>query len=528
MAARLTRAPARQSRGFATIAALAAVVVVVLAQGPRAAAAVRDDVRVFMGTPATIDPAAQSDIESAALAAQLFESLTAFDPSLTLRAALAQSWEVLRDGRRVVFHLRDGLTFSDGSPLTGDDVVRSWLRLLDPDAPSPLVSLALGIEGAADYVAGRTDARGVGLHADGLDVTVDLVHPAAGFPAIVAGPSFAVVPARLTRDQELAVAGFVGSGAYVPSAITDAEVTLTRNERYWAGPAPIKTVHLVQELGGRGEVDAFRDGDLDYVGTGDFEASWIRYDAVLGPQLRSVPSLAVSYLGFDTSRPPFDDVRVRRAFGAAVNWRRIAALGSDIAAPATGMVPPGIPGRNSTDYLPAFDPVSARHALADAGYPGGSGFPSVTLVDPVASVARAVQTEVKRELGIDIAVETMEFDQFFSRLTTDAPAMWVLSWVADYPGPNDFLRVLLGTGQSNNYGRWSSPEFDRAVDEAEEATDPVAASAAFDRAEQIVKRDVPAVPLSYGRGWALSRDKLLGAGQNGMGILRLASLSWAP
>jgi ABC-type transport system substrate-binding protein len=507
---------------------MAVLVAVVLAGYPPAAGAARTDVRVLLAAPLTVDPAAQGDIESAAVAAQLYESLTAFDPSLTLRPALAKSWDVERDGRRIVFHLRDGLTFSDGSPLTAADVVRSWLRLLDPAAASPLVSLALGIEGAADYLAGRTDADGVGLRSDGLDITVDLIRPAGDFPAIVAGPSFAVVPASVSRDQRLTVSGFVGSGAYVPTAITDSEVTLTRNQRYWAGPAPIKTVHLVQDLGGRGGIDAFGDGDLDYVAIGDFEASWVRYDEVLGPQLRSVPSLAVSYLGFDTSRPPFDDARVRRAFGEAVDWRRIIALGSDSAVRATGMVPPGIPGRSDTDYLPAFDPASARKALADAGFPGGNGFPPVTLVDPAASVVRAVQSEVKRELGIDVAVETMEFDQFFSRLATDPPPMWVLSWVADYPGPNDFLRVLLGTGQSNNYGRWSSPDFDRAVDEAEETTDVAAASAAFDRAQQVVKRDVPAIPLAYSPGWALSRDKLLGTGQNGMGILRLASLAWEP
>jgi oligopeptide transport system substrate-binding protein len=528
VAARLTRTATRRSRGFATVAALAVLAAVALAGHPAAAGAARDDVRVLLAAPLSVDPAAQGDIESASVAAQLYESLTAFDPSLTLRPALAKSWDVERDGRRIVFHLRDGLGFSDGSPLTGADVVRSWLRLLDPNAPSPLVSLALGIEGASDYLAGRADADGVGLHADGLDVTVDLVRPAGDFPAIVAGPSFAVVPRSMSRDERLAVAGFAGSGAYVLSAINDNEVTLTRNDRYWAGPAPVKTVHLVQDLGGRGGIDAFGDGDLDYVGIGDFEASWVRYDEVLGPQLRTVPSLAVSYLGFDTSRPPFDNALVRRAFGEAVNWRRVVALGSGADMAATGMVPPGIPGRSDTDYLPAFDPVSARKALADAGYPGGAGFPSVTLVDPAAGVARAVQSEVKRELGIDVAVETMEFEQFFSRLSADPPPMWVLTWVADYPGQNDFLRVLLGTGQSNNYGRWSSADFDRAVDEAEETTDPTAASAAFDRAQQLVKRDVPAIPLSYSPGWALSRDKLLGAGQNGMGILRLASLAWQP
>jgi oligopeptide transport system substrate-binding protein len=150
----------------------------------------------------------------------------------------------------------------------------------------------------------------------------------------------------------------------------------------------------------------------------------------------------------------------------------------------------------------------------------------VTFVDPGLAVSRAVRSEVKRELGIDIAVESMDFDPYFARLAADPPAIWTLSWVADYPGPNDFLRVLLGSGQTNNYGRWVSADFDKAIAEADAATDPTVAAAAYDRAQQVVQRDAPAIPLSYGPGWALSRTGLLGAAQNGMGILRLASLAW--
>jgi ABC-type oligopeptide transport system substrate-binding subunit len=122
----------------------------------------------------------------------------------------------------------------------------------------------------------------------------------------------------------------------------------------------------------------------------------------------------------------------------------------------------------------------------------------------------------------------MEFDSYFDRLDDDPPAMWFLSWVADYPGRNDFLGVLLGSGATNNYGHWSSAEFDAAIADAGAATDEAAASSAFDRAEDIVQRDVPVIPMSYGAVWALSRDGLLGAAENGLGGLRLAGLAWSP
>jgi oligopeptide transport system substrate-binding protein len=528
VAGRLTPArPHRHSRTLALVAAVAVAATTIVNAGPRpATAAGPDEVTILLGAPTTIDPAAQGDVGSAAVSAQLFESLTAFDPGLRIRPALAASWDSSDDGRRIVFHLRPDLTFSDGTPLTGRDVVRSWLRLIDPAAPSPLASLVLDIKGAAAYLRGHATAAEVGLTATDRDVTVELVRPASDFPSIVAGPSFAVVPPELAHAGPINATGFVGSGAYVPSAVTGRELTLTGNDRYWAGPAPIRTVHLVGDIGGRSAVDAFVAGDIDYTGVSDFDASWIRFDEKLGPQLRTVPSLSLQYLGFDASRPPFDDVRVRQAFGQAVNWRRIVTLGSRTAVPATGMVPPGIPGRSEADYLPTFDPAAARAALAAAGFPGGRGFPAVTFVDPHFSVAGAVQSEVKRELGIDLRVESMDFDPYFVRLAADPPAIWTLSWVADYPGPNDFLRVLLGTGQTNNYGRWTSPDFDKAIADADDATDAGSAAAAYDRAQRVVQRDVPAVPLSYGPGWALSRTGLLGAGQNGMGILRLASLAW--
>jgi oligopeptide transport system substrate-binding protein len=112
-------------------------------------------------------------------------------------------------------------------------------------------------------------------------------------------------------------------------------------------------------------------------------------------------------------------------------------------------------------------------------------------------------------------------------LATEAPQIWSLGWVADYPGPERLPRRPPRDGATNNYGGGRSPDFDKAIVEATSATDPAAASAAFDRAEAIVRDEVPVVPLAYGTGWALSRTGLLGAGQNGLGIVRMAGLAWA-
>jgi oligopeptide transport system substrate-binding protein len=489
-----------------------------------------DAVTIYTGEPAEIDPALQGDIASARVGAQLFESLTAIDPSLTVRPALAGSWDVLDGGRRIVFHLRPGLSFSDGSPLGAADVVRSWLRIIDPGRPSPLASLMTDVVGAADHLHGlSTDPGSVGLTAAGNDVEVQLTRPAADFPAIVSGPTFAVVPPSLVSGPYTLDPGttFVGSGAYILTATSGTELTLTANDHYWAGPPAIRTVHLLTSLGGQSPVQMFEDASLDYTPVGDFDAAWIRYDRTLGPALRSVPSASVTYYGFDTSRPPFDDVRVRQSFARAVDWKRIVTLGSGGSAiPATSMVPPGIPGRSDRDFSPQTDPNVARAALAAAGYPGGAGFPEVTLVTSGGGYDEAVLADLQRVLGVTVRYEAMEGDAYFSRLATDPPAFWALGWVADYPGPNDFLGLLLGTGNSNNYGHWSSPEFDAAIAAAGAASDPTAVRAAYDTAEGVVQRDAPVVPVSYEAGYALARSGLLGATESGLGILRLAGLAW--
>jgi oligopeptide transport system substrate-binding protein len=483
-----------------------------------------------VGEPSTLDPAAQGDLSSAVVISQLFEGLTAFDPGLNVRPALASSWDVSADGTQIVFHLRPGLAFSDGTPIHGADVVRSWMRLLDPKAPSPLLSLISDVQGAIDYAAGRiADPSSVGITATGDDVVVHLNQPSPDFASVVASSSFVVVPSGVGSDAAALKPGtFVGSGAYVLSAATSDTLTLKANPHYWAGPPAIPTISLLTTLHGKSPVSEFENGDLDYAPISDADASWIQYDATLGPNLRVVPSLGVTYYGFDVTKAPFDDVRVRQAFAQGVDWKSLVTLaGPASQVPATSMVPTGIPGHPTKDYSPVFDPAAARKSLADAGYPNGAGFPAVTLVTSGDAIDPGIVAQLKTNLGITVGIENMDGNDYFERIAVDPPAFWTMSWAADYPGANDFLGVLLGSGQSNNYGHWASSEFDEALADAGVATTPDAVAAAYDHAQTVVQREVPVIPVSYGTGWALSRTGLLGAGQNGLGVPRLAGLAWS-
>ena len=166
------------------------------APGP-VAALDRNEARILAGPPSTFGPAAAGDVTTAAVTAQLYETLTTYDAALTLQPALAESWDVATDGQSVVFHLRPDLEFSDGSPLTADDVVGSWLRIIDPNAPAPLAALMLDVKGARDHITGReTDPAKVGLKASGNDVEVQLEGPGSDFPAIVSSPLYVVACVR--------------------------------------------------------------------------------------------------------------------------------------------------------------------------------------------------------------------------------------------------------------------------------------------------------------------------------------------
>ncbi len=511
--------------------AVAAIIAATTLATPQRVAAARDTLTVLGGSATSLDPAVQSDAGSAEFVLQLFESLTAVDSKQHVQPALAASWKTSSDGKEITFTLRDGLKYSDGSKLVAADVVKSWMRVINPAHPSQLASLMDDVVGAKAYRQGKGQASAVGLTAPtDTQVKVTLNAAASDFPAILSSPTFAIVPPTIDSSPAVLRAGtFVGSGAYVLSALSATETTLKANTNYWAGTPAIKTVHILSDLpSNTTTLDAFSAGSIDYAPISSADATKVIYDPKLGPQLRIEPSPSTEYFGFNTTRPPLDNVHVRRAFAHGINWTRIVALFENpLVVPATGMVPVGVPGHSTTSFAPKFDLALAKSELAAAGYANGSGFPKVTLITPGTGFDADIIAQLHDTLGITIDYIPVDGDSYNKMLLTNPPQMWWMDWVADYPGADDFLGLLLGTGKENNWGRWSSPAFDSAIDAALSTTDPAAVVAAFDRAQTIVRDDVPVIPVAYSSGYALSAPGLLGAQPNPMGIIRFAGLAWA-
>jgi len=516
--------------GFFIVAGLFAAWTVTPAPDEEALARPGDtDVVVTGGAPLSWDPAAISDGLSAQVLGQVYEGLTAMDVESRLQPALAQDWRIEADGARLVFELRPGLTFSDGTPLDAGDVRRSWLRVLDPAAPSPLASLLDDVAGAAAYSRGEAGAEAVGLHAEGRTLTVDFDAPAAFFPAVTASPTLAVVPPGIDDQAQGPEegSGFVASGAYVPVPSEVGELRLERNEAYWAGPAPTARVTVLTDIGGRSNVDVFEDEAVDWTPIAGSDASWIRYDRYLGPQLRETDEMVVQLLGFDTTEPPFDDPRVRRAVTMAVDWRRLAALDDPDGASPTSIVPPGVAARGVGDYLLPYDPEAARQELRAAGYPGGAGFPAVTLSTYGVGPSEAIAADLARELGIEVRVETRGFAEHGYLLEADTPDMWTLAWSADYPHAHDFLGLLLESHSSANMSGWADARFDELIAAAAATGQPDEQARLYGQAQAIVRDEAPLIPLGYGSSWWLSRDGLEGGAISGVGLMRFADLAWA-
>jgi len=212
----------------------------------------------------------------------------------------------------------------------------------------------------------------------------------------------------------------------------------------------------------------------------------------------SVPTLTTFYVEFDVSRPPFDDPRVRRAFVLATDRETLADVAMrGYAFPATGgFVPPGMPGHSVGIGL-RYDPSQARELLAEAGYPGGRGFPVIDALTTHGRVTEReyLQAQWRENLGVEIAWEAMEWATFLDSLDEEPPHMFGMAWMADYPDPDNFLRV----GLSWSAMRWRNEAYDRLVEEARRVTDQGKRMKLYGQADRILVEEMPIVPFAYSR-----------------------------
>ena len=515
---RLTRMAAFVAAGVIAVSATGS-------SGPIAAAG--PPLRYLGGAPGTLDPAFITNAGDVQFLLQLYAGLTRLDETGEAYPSLASGWEVSPDGLTYEFTLRPDLTFSDGTPLTAEDVRRSWLRLLDPETEATAPDVLSLVVGAPERVAGSIEASAVGIEApDATTLVVELRHPASYFVEITATPATFVVPPNADatptwQDPDR----FVGSGPYIIESADGPDVVLRANEAYVAGPPPIDELRWLGGIDASDPVTAFADGDLDLVGIPGWDATWIAYDAELGPHLHAAEPLTISYFGFDTTRPPFDDARVRRAFLLALDRQRLVPLAEGASSqPAGSIVPPAI-WPDGYAPVPVSDPAEARRLLDAAGYSDRSELPPVTVNGSGLGVGPAVAAW-EEELDVTVQVETMAFGDYLDLLDEGAPpAIFTINWIADYPSPHALYGLLLDPGAVSNYGDWRDDAFTELLEAAARAPADEVGSA-YTAVEAYVSAEAPVIPWSYGETWWLVADGLRGLGNLTVGLLDFGRVSW--
>ena len=490
----------------------------ILAAGPA--------LRYLAGPPGTLDPAFIADAADVQLLLQLYAGLTRLDETGEPYPSLASGWEISADGLTYRFAIRADLEFSDGTPLVADDIRRSWLRLLDPATAATAPDVLNVVQGAPELLAGDATEDEVGIEApDAETLVVTLRHPASYFLDIVATPATFVVPEQADATPTWQTANaFVGSGPYVVDGVEGTDLVLRANDRYVAGPPPIEEIRWVGSLEGD-SVTAFGSAELDLVQVAGWDATWIAYDAELGPRLNAAEPLTISYFGFDTTSPPFDDARVRLAFALALDRERLVPLAEGAGAQAAAsLVPPAIwPDGFAPE--PGSDPDRARELLDEAGYTDRSELGTIVVngnglnVDPAVAMWR-------EELGVEIEAEAMEFSDFLDLVETRRSSqIFTINWIADYASPHALYGLLLEPGALSNYGDWRDLDFVALLDAAAAAPEDEL-GAAYAAVEAYVAEQAPVVPWSYGETWWLVADGLRGLGNLTIGLLDFGRVSW--
>jgi oligopeptide transport system substrate-binding protein len=466
--------------------------------------------------PESLDPnilTAESDMR---VASGMFEGLTRLEP-VAARAVpgLAERWEISPDGKTYTFHLRTNLLWSTGEPITAPDVVYSWLRELNPATASDYAGQLYYVKNGGEFNTGKIkDPALVGVHAlDNLTVRVELNHPTQFFLDICAMPLTSIVPRQAIEkygDHWLNVRPLPVSGAYelVAWRLND-KVRLRKNPRYWDAAhtqseiidlLPVGTANTALNLYSRGEADVVWDKEL-------IPSELI--DALLRrPDFHSFNYLATYFARFNVTRKPFDDPRVRKALALAVDKDRIVKKITKAGELTTShLVPPGTANYTAPEGL-GYDPALARKLLAEAGFPGGKGFPRFEYLFNSGAggmkihedIAVELQQMWREQLGIQMDLREVETQVFWGMLSHLDYTVARSSWVADYNDANTFLSMFL-TGDGNNETGWSNAQYDALVHAANETVDPARRQADFRRAETILIRDdLPILPLYIYRG----------------------------
>jgi oligopeptide transport system substrate-binding protein len=511
----------------------AAAVSVLLFSGackPNPKSGADDHLRVNLGTePPSLDWSLATDHVSFNVIANLMVGLTEFDKELKPAPVIAKSWKILEGGTKIVFHLRDDVLWSDGKKVRAQDFEYAWKRLLNPKTASEYAYILFDVVNAQEYNEGKiADPAAVGVRAqDDATLAVDLRHPTSYFLAIT---TFEVTfPQRQDIIEKFESrwtepGTIVTNGPFLLSKWRHEDhIELRANPNFFRGKPAIDRVSMFMINEKTTALAMFEQGQLDFI---DNHSVPILEKRKLQSKrgYKHVPQLRGDYYGFITDRKPFDDVRVRKAFTMSIDRSVFPTILHGGETPASSWIPPGMSAHNPKIGLP-FNPPEARRLLREAGYPDGKGFPRVVLAyntdEDHKMVAEALQGMWQRNLGVVAALENQEWKVYLKKLQNDPPHLFRLGWGADYPDPDNFMK-LFAANSGNNNTRWKNPRYDQLLERAARELDAKKRAQLYDQAQKILcETDLPILPLFWRSETTVLNPRFTGLEFNSMARMDL-------
>jgi ABC-type transport system substrate-binding protein len=447
-------------------------------------------------------------------ASDLFsEPLVRLDKNFQLQSAAAEEWSGSEDGMTWTFKIREGLTWSDGNPVTAEDWVATFQNAADPEFAWDFTWFFQGV------LANWTEAIEGTVAPEEIGVRVGETEYELVFETIAPAP---YLPAMLLYSNPLSKAGLevngplyntdpataISSGPFILTEWSpDQQIVYSRNEQY-TGTLDVPVQQVVIKLA---SPDAYftmyQNDEIDFMRNPAPAALTIMLNdsETEGEVYSGVGDFPTFYIFFDVTQPPFDDLRVRQAWSHVIDRDLLEqqVLGPN-GIPAYSWLAPGFPAANGEELsnIQAFDPELGQQLLADAGYPNGEGFPGqeMWLRAPTPldrTVAAALAAMINEHLNINVELLEMDAQGFMSSLTAK-PTQIPLGYVRygmDFFDPFNMLSVWLSGGRHS----WSNEEYDQKVLEAAEFLgDSEERIAMFQEAERILVEDVPGVFVYHG------------------------------
>jgi len=462
--------------------------------------------------PQGLDPHVITGVPENHLVRALFEGLAVKNPyTLEPEPGVARSWDISEDGRIITFHINPDAKWSNGDPVTAQDYVWSWNRALDPAMGNLYAYMLFPLVNAESYAKGEiTDFSRVGVKApDDRTLQVTLNERTPYFLQLMDHYStFAVHRATIEKFGKATdrftrwtrVENIVGNGAFrLAEWKLNRRITMVKSDTYWDrdnvklnGVVFYPTENIVSEE------RMFRVGQLHY--TADVPLDKIPvYQGMENSPYVQAPYLGTYFYLINTTRPPLDDVKVRWALSLAIDrdkLNRTVLQNSNV--PAYSITPPGTLGYQPPRLFD-YEPDRARALLADAGYPGGEGWPGIELIyntqESHRKIAVALQQMWKDVLNIQVTISNQEWKVYLDSVTQMDFDIARRGWIGDYVDPNNFLDLYLTGGGNNNTG-FSDPRYDGMIlKAAPQARTREERFAIFYEAEKMLMEQMPILPI---------------------------------